>query len=142
MKIPTFTFLSDPMPEQISQITALYRAEGWWTADASDNPEMVAGIIAGSHCFMVATIGDEIIGMGRAISDRASDAYIQDVTVKDAYRDQGIGSEIIKLLVERLQGDGLCWIGLIAERGSHEFYMGLGFEKMPDSTPMLKIIPA
>ncbi len=139
--MPIFTFLSDPTQEQISQIIALYHAEAWWTADTSDNSELVAGIIAGSHCFIIATMGDEIIGMGRAISDRVSDAYIQDVTVKDTYRDQGIGSEIIRLLVERLQGDGLCWIGLIAERGSHEFYMGLGFEKMPNSTPMLKMIP-
>jgi len=27
---------------------------------------------------------------------------------------------------------------LIAERGSHKFYRALGFDIMPDSTPMVK----
>jgi aralkylamine N-acetyltransferase len=64
----------------IEQITALYRSQGWW--NGSDNPDLVLRIIQGSHCFMVAQHGQEIVGMGRAISDRTSDAYIQDVTVK------------------------------------------------------------
>ena len=83
-------------------------------------------------------MGDEIIGVGRAISDGASDSYLQDITVKKSYRGKGIGSRIIDLLVEHLNRDGLKWIGLIAERGSHGFYDRLGFNKMPNSIPMLK----
>jgi len=134
----TFTFLGSPTFEQLRQIIALYRMEGWWT-DASDDPDLAARIIAGSHCFMVVTSGCEIIGMGRSISDGASDAYIQDVTVKKPYRSQGIGTRIIVKLVERLHQDGLDWIGLIAEKNSYPFYEQLGFRKMPNSVPMLKI---
>jgi spermidine synthase len=76
--------------------------------------------------------------MGRALSDGVSDAYIQDVTVKKPYRGQGIGTQIIQKLVERLNADGLEWIGLIAEKNSHKFYRRLGFKKMPNSVPMLK----
>ena len=97
------------------------------------------GIIAGSHLFMVACKGDEIVGMGRALSDRSSDAYIQDVTVKSEYRSQGIGTTIIRELVRRLRSDGIEWIGLIAERGSHGFYARLGFKEMPNALPMLKL---
>lgn len=132
-----FSFLSTPTPDQIRQIMALYRAEGWGTP-ASDEPAAVTRIVAGSHCFLIATRGNEIVGMGRAISDRASDAYIQDVTVKRAYRGRGIGTRIVKKLIDNLHADGLAWIGLIAERDSAAFYARLGFETMPNASPMLK----
>jgi spermidine synthase len=132
-----FTHLKNPTHDQIRQIISLYRAEGWWT-EGPEDPDLVARIISGSHCFLVASIDDQIIGMGRAISDGASDSYLQDITVKESFRGNGIGSQIIELLVKRLNGDGLKWIGLVAEKGSHGFYQRLGFNKMPDSIPMLK----
>lgn len=134
----TYTVLVDPTNENIKQITALYRHEGWWSKDA-DDPDLVRRIIAGSHLFMVATEDDTMVGMGRALSDRSSDAYIQDVTVKKEYRSREIGTEIIRELVKRLRADGIKWIGLIAERGSHGFYSRLGFNKMSNSIPMLRI---
>ena len=132
----TFTFLQNPSRDQIRQIIRLYRLADWWT-DTSDNPALVRRIIAGSHCFIIATEGEAIIGMGRALSDGVSDAYIQDVTVVSEYQHRGIGSLIVKKLVLRLQDDGLSWIGLIAERNSHALYERLGFKLMPDATPML-----
>lgn len=138
--MPDITFLVNPTPYQIRQIIALYRMEGWWTEEPY-GPEHVVRIVAGSHCFVIATIEDQIIGMGRAISDGTSDAYLQDVTVKQDYRGRKIGKKIVTALVSRLNRDGLEWIGLIAERDSHDFYKRLGFKKMPDSVPMLKITP-
>ena len=128
--------LSSPTPDQIHQIISLYRYEGWWSEEA-DDPERLSGIVTGSHLFIIAQKEDEIVGMGRSISDRTSDAYIQDVAVKKAYRGQGIGTTIINDLIKRLRADGIDWIGLIAEKGSHGFYTRLGFHKMPDSVPLL-----
>ena len=133
----TYTVLVNPTDDQIRQITRLYRNEGWWTKEC-DDPKQVADIIAGSHLFLIAEMSDEIIGMGRAISDRCSDAYIQDVTVKKQHRGQGIGSTIVNEIATRLEKDGMEWVGLIAERDSHEFYSRLGFKQMPNSVPMLK----
>lgn len=132
----TFTLLQKPTSDQIQQIIRLYRLADWWT-DTSDNPTFVRRMITGSHCFIIATEGAAIIGMGRALSDGVSDAYIQDVTVAGEYQHRGIGSLIVKKLVSRLQDDGLSWIGLIAERNSHAFYERLDFKLMPDSVPML-----
>ncbi len=129
--------LKDPSGDQIRQIIKLYRDAGWWT-EAVDNPDLVRRIVAGSHCFIIAVTAEKIIGMGRAISDGASDAYIQDVTVAASHRNRGIGSAIIKDLVARLEKDGLTWIGLIAERGTQALYRACGFTRMQDSTPMLK----
>jgi len=99
--MPDITFLVNPTPYQIQQIIALYRMEEWWTEEPYD-PDHVVRIVAGSHCFVLASIEDQIIGMGRAISDGTSDAYLQDVTVKQDYRGQKIGKKIIQALVSRL----------------------------------------
>lgn len=133
----TYTVLVQPTSEEINQITTLYRNEGWWSKEG-DDPKQVKGIIAGSHVFVVAKNANEIVGMGRAISDKSSDAYIQDVTVKNEYRGRGIGTTIINKLVSHLKADDVEWIGLIAEKGSHGFYSRLGFKPMANSIPMLK----
>lgn len=122
--------------EQIEQIHQLYVAAGWWAPDDSPHPHIV-NIVRGSHCFLAAVEADRIIGMGRAISDKSSDAYIQDVTVAEDYRRRGIGSEVIERLVDRLRGDGISWIGVVAERNTSEFYEKFGFRIMKDSAPLL-----
>ena len=132
-----YSFLETPTRMDIDRVTELYRQAGWWT-DEADNPSLVAGIVAGSHCFLVARQAKTIIAMGRAISDRVSDAYIQDVTVDPSFRRQGIGSRMVSSLVARLEADGIGWVGLIAERKTHPFYRPLGFSPMADSVPMLK----
>ena len=132
--------LESSTPKQASQITALYRLNGWWGL-GPDDPELVRRIVVGSHHFLVACRQDHIIGMGRAISDRVSDAYIQDVTVAPEYRHRGIGSQLIQTLTTLLKADGIDWIGLIAERHSHPFYRRIGFTVMPDAKPMLNRTP-
>ena len=132
-----YQFLLTPTATEVARLTELYRLAGWWT-DADDRPSLITGIVTGSHCFLVARQAKTIVGMGRAISDRISDAYIQDVTVDPAYRGQGIGSRLVSELAARLETDGIGWIGLIAERNTHSFYRPLGFLPMADSVPMLK----
>ena len=128
-----------PTSGQASNILNLYCAQGWWRAvdDAEEN--LIAKLISGSHCFVIASEGDTIIGMGRAISDGISDAYIQDLTVRLDHRKQGIGRMILKTILARLHADGIRWIGLIAEPGSARLYKQFGFEEMAGSTPMLMI---
>lgn len=138
--MPNFAFLEKPTPAQIDQIIALYREAGWWSP-STDDGHLVVRLVAGSHCFLAAVSREGIIGMGRAISDRVSDAYIQDVTVSRAFRGRGIGSQIVRRLVRRLDDDGLSWIGLIAERNSEAFYAPLGFSPMADATPLLRKDP-
>lgn len=134
----SYSNLSIGRPDQLLQILALYRQTGWWDGDTNDT-EAVQRIIAGSHCFVVATDHDSVVGMGRAISDGVSDAYIQDVTVAENCRTGGIGSEIVRRLIACLEKDGIEWIGLIAERNSHEFYRPFGFNIIKNATPMLRL---
>lgn len=128
--------LTSPDDKALRQITGLYRAAGWWWEEG-EHLEFAARLIKGSFCFYVAEANRHIIGIGRAISDGVSDAYIQDVTVEQNMRGKGIGTELIRSIVADLRRHGIDWIGLIAERGSHRFYEKLGLTAMINATPML-----
>ncbi|OGS10817.1 MAG: hypothetical protein A2234_00410 [Elusimicrobia bacterium RIFOXYA2_FULL_58_8] len=119
----------------LGQIITLYRAQGWWAP--GDKPALLKRLIKGSHCFLLAKKNGVLVGMGRAISDGVSDAYIQDVAVLRSERGTGAGSAIIKALKKRLKADGIGWIGLIAQDDSHSFYSRLGFRELKRAKPML-----
>ena len=133
------TVIDRPSEKQSRMIAGLYREQGWRQACDEDSAEWVEKLVTGSHCFIVALEGDQIVGMGRAISDGISDAYIQDLTVRSDRRKQGIGTEILRTILERLHADGLRWIGLISEPGSSNLYRHAGFREMPAAVPMLMI---
>lgn len=131
-----YQFITDPDPRQIEQIIALYREAGWWNEQDNGNHDLIRRIVTGSHCFLTVRDGNEIVGMGRAISDRVNDSYIQDIIVYPQFRHQGIGTKIIEEIVGCLRNDGMQWIGLIAENRTHSFYRKMGFEEIPLSLPM------
>jgi aralkylamine N-acetyltransferase len=135
--MPLFSFLTHPTPDQIDGILNLYRNAGWWSGAGGNAPDMVRRIVAGSHCFLAALDGGRMVGMGRALGDGVSDAYIQDVTVLSECRGSGVGAEIVSRILARLQVDGYGWIGLIAENGTEHLYRRLGFETMPNARPMV-----
>jgi len=134
---PTLTlrFVDTAGAADLKRIITLYRAHGWW--GANDTPALLRRIIKGSHCFLVAEKDGVAVGMGRAISDGASDAYIQDIAVLSSERGSGTGSAIIKALKTRLKADGIKWVGLIAQDNSAPFYARLGFKELQRAKPML-----
>jgi GNAT superfamily N-acetyltransferase len=119
------------------EIISLYRAGGWWKPGY--DPVELPALIRSSFAFTVAV--DEktgtAIGMGRAISDGVSDAYIQDLVVMHEFRGQGIGKKILTCLIEYCLSKRIYWIGLIAEPGTAEFYLPAGFSRMEGYIPML-----
>lgn len=131
----TFRFISKASAATLKEIITLYRVQGWW--NRRDKPELLPRIIKGSHCFVIAERKGRVIGMGRAISDGAGDAYIQDVTVLKSERGTGAGSAIVKAITRRLKADGIKWIGLIAQDNSSAFYARLGFKFIKHARPML-----
>ena len=119
-----------------AEIVFLYKTGGWWKD--TYNPAEIPRLIMGSFAFAVAAdTNGHAIGMGRAISDGVSDAYIQDLVILPEYRGRGIGTRILSVLIKHCKQAGLSWIGLIAEPDSEEFYVPLGFERMPGHIPMI-----
>lgn len=127
-------FLKKPTLENLTDILNLYIEEGWW----EDEPltQKVLEIIKGSHIFAVCFADKKIIAMARAISDKTSDAYIQDFTVKKEFRNQKIGSALLSKILNQLKKDKIFWIGLISEKNSKIFYEKNGFYEMENAFPM------
>jgi ribosomal protein S18 acetylase RimI-like enzyme len=117
-------------------IIRLYKDAGWWEQEYTKNLSFVENITKDSFCFAGAFHKKEMIGMGRALSDGCSDAYIQDVVVLKKFRGNGIGAEIIKTLISHLQSNRIDWIGLVAQPGTESFYKELGFRRLKGHIPM------
>jgi len=130
-----FRFLKRTDAATLKGIISLYSRQGWWGKD--DKPALAVKIMANSHCFLVALDNGRPVGMGRAISDSANDAYIQDVMVLPEYRRLGLGGKIVLRLKKRLKADGIRWVGLIAQDNSSPFYAKLGFKPIARALPMM-----
>jgi ribosomal protein S18 acetylase RimI-like enzyme len=119
------------------EIVALYRAGGWWKDEY--DPAEIPRLIRGSFAFVVAADkkSGRAVGMGRAISDGVSDAYIQDLVVLPQYRRKDLGSAMVSQLIARCREAGISWIALVAEPGSENFYVPLGFARMEGYIPLI-----
>lgn len=128
----TYKILNEITSSDQAAMEKLYREAGW--IGSGDSGEFIAEGMANSAVAVAAYSDGALIGMGRAISDRVSDAYIQDVAVFSAFRRRGIGGEIVRILIAELRRRGVDWIALVGEPGTEPFYRELGFEEKPDYT--------
>ncbi len=87
--------------------------------------------------FSVAASSDgQIVGMGRLVGDGAMIWYIQDVIVVPEYRHGGVGTAIVRRLMdyairESMPGTNVA-IGLMSAKGKEAFYRKLGFYERPN----------
>jgi ribosomal protein S18 acetylase RimI-like enzyme len=66
--------------------------------------------------------------MARLLSDGVCNAYLLDVWTMSAYRRQGIGSAMVRRLMERVPGQH---VGLQTD-DAQSFYASLGYRYQPD----------
>ena len=127
--------ISNADPRQIRDI---YIDAGWWESEYDKNISFLDRIVMGSFCFVGAfDESGRLVGMGRALSDGCSDAYIQDISVLKSHRGKGIGRRIVRKIVEHLNSCGVDWIGLVGEPGTEKFYRSMHFNRMQDFIPMI-----
>ena len=120
--------LTQIAPGTLKRVRELYIEAGWLTE--KDDAAFLLPALQNSCCTAGAfDENGELVGIGRALSDGCSDAYIQDVVVTSRCRKQGIGGAIIRFLVKSLRAKGVDWIALAGEPGTENFYDGLGLER-------------
>lgn len=82
--------------------------------------------------------GEKAVAMGRVLFDHGYTAYIGDIIVDSNYRHKGIGSAVVKTLIQKVldmadPGDRLLFI-LESAKGKEPFYEQLGFQRNPSET--------
>lgn len=87
--------------------------------------------------YFVKAVDDDgkLIGMGRIVGDGAVVCYIQDLVVVPEYQGKGVGSMIIKSLIEFVESirfeDTTMMLCLMCAKGREPFYKKHGFIARP-----------
>jgi ribosomal protein S18 acetylase RimI-like enzyme len=69
--------------------------------------------------------GKRQVGFARAFSDGVSLVYLADVYVLPEYRGRGLGTELVREMVERGQLKDVRWV--LHTRDAHDLYRKVGF---------------
>ncbi len=123
-----------PFKYNIEDVVDLYKDADWWENDFTS--DFIPTVIKESYCFVGVFKNNKMIGMGRALSDSCSDAYIQDITILKKYRGKGLGIQVTDFIINHLKKNDIDWIALIGAPDTQKFYEKLGFKVMPNYTPM------
>lgn len=100
------------------------------------DPEKLKLAFRNSQLKVFAFDGEHLVGAGRALSDGVWRAAIYDVAVLPDYQGRGIGSRIIRHLVENANADVIM---LYAVPGMESFYERFGFRKMKTAMAIMPL---
>ena len=109
------------------------RAEAGWKVLPPDQAQ--AGLDR-SFANIAVVYDGEVVGMARIVWDRGFCAFLTDVIVTEKHRHNGLASEMIRRLTEKIRAekkDG--WqiaVYLMAAKDREGFYERLGFRTRPD----------
>ena len=125
-----------------------------WLASSYWSPGIARGLlergIAGSHCLGAYADGEQV-GFARAITDRATFAWIADVWVDEPVRGRGLGRRMVRWFLDHDDYVGMRRIAL-GTADAHGVYAALGFHPLlrpdrlmerlsPEWTAQLKAAP-
>ena len=92
-----------------------------------DDPARIAAMLAGADVIVTARIEGELVGVSRAITDRAFCTYLSDLAVDEAHQKCGIGRELIRRTHEAA---GLQTVLiLLAAPAAQAYYPHIGMKK-------------
>ncbi|MFY4728131.1 GNAT family N-acetyltransferase [Nitrospira sp. BLG_2] len=109
-------------PSDASQLLGLFHQAPWAKSRSLDDAKKMLGH---TDLALYAWDGDRLVGFGRVLTDFVYRATIWDVIVDRAYQGQGVGTEIVRRILNhpRLKKVELFW--LCTRRPG--FYEKLGF---------------
>ena len=100
--------------------------------------EVVARSIAGSLNLGVFTADGAMVAFARAVTDRATFAWIADVFVGPEQRGHGLGKFVVSTLIDHPDLAGVRRL-MLATADAHELYRSYGFTELPDPERMMII---
>ncbi|WP_413378732.1 GNAT family N-acetyltransferase [Alkalihalobacillus sp. 1P02AB] len=81
---------------------------------------------------IVALSDNKIIGFARVLTDFVRWGEIYDVVVDEEYQGRGIGTELVKRIINHSKVSRVRTFSLGASNGKGDFYKKLGFQKVND----------
>ena len=112
----------------------LFESTGWNTNYKVEQSELYQAL-EGSWYVISAYDGDNLVGIGRIVSDGVIYGMIYDLIVKPSHQAKGIGSIILEKLITKCKIARLRDIQLFSAKGKAPFYNKCGFVERPDDAP-------
>jgi ribosomal protein S18 acetylase RimI-like enzyme len=122
----------------VSEYAELRDRVGWWKTDARATEAALKGSL-----FSVVLLQDgEVIGFGRIVGDGGLYYYIQDVMVDPAFRNKGLGKNLMKELMDyiRTHARSGAFVGLMAAKGLQAYYEAFGFRARDTDAPGMVLV--
>ncbi len=110
------------------EILNLYSSVGW-TAYTEDPPSLLAGFRS-SLLTLAAYDGDRLTGLIRAVGDGQTIVYIQDILVLPEYQRRGIGTALMRSLLDRFRAVRQIILATDNTPKTIAFYESLGFVQL------------
>lgn len=129
-KIETIAY-KENNPIHTDVLTALYKSVGWTAY--SDDSEIMKQILAGSRFYISAWSGEKLIGLIRTVGDGAYILYIQDILVHPEYQRFGIGTALMKQILEKAEKMRQIILTTDNTEKTTAFYRSLGFTPMEEA---------
>lgn len=118
----------------ITEYFNLFESTGW-NEEYKLSCDELYSTLSKSYFTISAYVNNKLIGFGRIISDGILHAMIYEMIVLPEYRGKGIGSEILKRLVQKCRIDNIRDIQLFCAVGKRSFYEKHGFVARSDNGP-------
>ena len=111
---------------KLEDVLHLYQAVGW--TNYTDQSEMLEQALSHSLVIYLALDGDAVVGLIRLVGDGFSSVLVQDLIVLPIYQRQGIGSALMKEVLEDYKD--VYQVQLVTEQTEKNvgFYRFMGFE--------------
>ncbi len=113
-----------------TQISNLYGANGW--TSYLQNVIELQRAIGASLSVISAWSGDKLVGLVRAVGDGYIILYIQDILVLPEYQRQGIGSELMRRMLEQYQTVSHKVLLTDQSEKTAAFYESMAFKQVTD----------
>jgi N-acetylglutamate synthase-like GNAT family acetyltransferase len=110
-----------------------------WNEEYCFSKEEIERSILNKWYAVSAYSGEKLIGTGSILSDGIQHALIVNMIVHPDFRNQGIGTAILRLLVDKCKESGIRDIQLFAARNKHTFYQKFGFVARPPNAPGMQL---
>lgn len=115
-------------PIDKNAILDLYNNVGW--TNYTQNPQILLDGISASLCVFAAYNDDKLIGLIRVVGDGLTIIYIQDILVKTTYQHQGIGKQLLQMVLEKYQNVRQKVLMTDNNQTTELFYKNCGFQQM------------
>jgi GNAT superfamily N-acetyltransferase len=129
--------LSEQLPDKYEYFS-LFETTGWNKVYQA-SPEELETTNKNSWLVISAYDGNKLVGFGRVVTDFVLHAMIYDMIVLPDYQGMGIGTMIIKTLVNRCKEQGIRDIQLFCAKGKRTFYERNGFEIRAEDSPGMQV---